>query len=262
MRELLTIGEVAKILKLSTSQIRFYEKKGLMAPHMIDENGYRLYSFKELDLLEGIAAFRKIDLSIAEIKEILHQDDDYDYSSLLDQTIESISHEMNLLNNTLKIVNQLKQKYEEFNNKRDRCQYYPKRILHVVDDDITINKSIKEFYEFVHEHNINYTEHDMLLYTITTSEINILCIDYSKEFKLLENLPKYELNEGMYYSQRIDIGGYDELDKALGDFTNTCEAKGYKLLGECVSIEDMSTFSFSKTRIYIILQVQVEKVNG
>lgn len=64
MRKYLTIGELADLMKISTSNIRYYEKDGLFSPCKIDDNGYRLYDYNELDKLESILLFRKLDIPL------------------------------------------------------------------------------------------------------------------------------------------------------------------------------------------------------
>ena len=44
MKKYSTISEISKLLGLSTDTIRFYEKKGLVHPHVNPENNYRMYT--------------------------------------------------------------------------------------------------------------------------------------------------------------------------------------------------------------------------
>ena len=61
------IGEVANETGLSISNIRFYEKKGLLAPSRKEESGYRDYTAEEVNRLKTILLYRKKGLPIETI---------------------------------------------------------------------------------------------------------------------------------------------------------------------------------------------------
>lgn len=61
------IGEVANETGLSISNIRFYEKKGLLAPARKEESGYRDYTAEDVSRLKTILLYRKMGLSIETI---------------------------------------------------------------------------------------------------------------------------------------------------------------------------------------------------
>lgn len=70
---MLKIGEFSKLSHLTIKALRFYEKEGLLVPASIDEwTGYRFYETSQLDVAARIKAYRQIDLSIDEIKEIFN----------------------------------------------------------------------------------------------------------------------------------------------------------------------------------------------
>lgn len=54
MSEKYTIGELAKQLNVTTRTIRYYDQKGLLKPSGVNENGYRLYSDKQMKQLKLI----------------------------------------------------------------------------------------------------------------------------------------------------------------------------------------------------------------
>lgn len=65
------IGEAAKETGLSISNIRFYEKKGLLEPARDQESKYRNYTEEDLLRLKKIIIFRKMDLSVEQIAAML-----------------------------------------------------------------------------------------------------------------------------------------------------------------------------------------------
>ena len=61
------IGEVANETGLSISNIRFYEKKGLLVPSRKEESGYRDYTIEDVSRLKTILLYRKMGLPIETI---------------------------------------------------------------------------------------------------------------------------------------------------------------------------------------------------
>lgn len=67
------IGEAAKETGLSISNIRFYEKKGLLEPARDQESKYRNYTEEDILRLKKIIIFRKMDLSVEQIAAMLRE---------------------------------------------------------------------------------------------------------------------------------------------------------------------------------------------
>lgn len=63
-------NEIQEKTGLTRKAIEYYEEKGLIQPLKLD-NGYRDYRGEDLEILNRISLFRKLGLSIAEIKECL-----------------------------------------------------------------------------------------------------------------------------------------------------------------------------------------------
>lgn len=69
-----TIHDVSELLGISADAIRLYEKAGLVEPLRNPVNGYRYYTFEQIQSIMGIALYRQIDVGLAEIGELLkHQ---------------------------------------------------------------------------------------------------------------------------------------------------------------------------------------------
>lgn len=82
-----TIGTVAAILGISPDTLRYYEKRGLVASQKLD-NGYRYYTDEDLRNLLEILYYRKMDISLSSMKDLLKHNGSTDYvEALLDQRI-------------------------------------------------------------------------------------------------------------------------------------------------------------------------------
>ncbi|WP_167959065.1 MerR family transcriptional regulator [Anaerosporobacter faecicola] len=68
-----SIKEVSERLHCKANAIRFYEKKGLIAPTR-DHNGYRRYTEEDIELLQFILLYRQLGFSIDAIRQIAKQE--------------------------------------------------------------------------------------------------------------------------------------------------------------------------------------------
>ncbi|PZT54952.1 transcriptional regulator [Paenibacillus silvae] len=67
----ITISELAKLMQVSTHQIRYFEEKGILDPAYTGENQYRMYGMHEIYRLAHILLLRKMGLSVQVIQECL-----------------------------------------------------------------------------------------------------------------------------------------------------------------------------------------------
>lgn len=66
-------GEFAKLVGVTKHTLFYYDKIGLFSPEIKLENGYRFYSFDQLDVFDVIQTLRELDVSLEEIKGYMNQ---------------------------------------------------------------------------------------------------------------------------------------------------------------------------------------------
>lgn len=66
------IKEVAQLAGISVSTLQYYDKIGFLKPSEKTESGYRLYTNEDLETLQQILYFKKLDFPLKTIKEIIH----------------------------------------------------------------------------------------------------------------------------------------------------------------------------------------------
>ncbi|WP_326837423.1 MerR family transcriptional regulator [Amycolatopsis rhabdoformis] len=72
MRNGLTIGEFARLTRLSVRTLRRYHEAGLLAPASVDDaTGYRYYSREQIPDAQVIHRLRELDVPLAEVHRIL-----------------------------------------------------------------------------------------------------------------------------------------------------------------------------------------------
>ena len=66
--------ELAKLAKVSTRTLRYYDEIDLLKPAYANEAGYRFYGKKEINLLQQILFYRERGFELKVIRDILYQD--------------------------------------------------------------------------------------------------------------------------------------------------------------------------------------------
>src|SRR5699024_12426076 len=66
------IKEVAVLVGISVRTLHHYDEIELLKPEEVSESGYRLYSDRDLEILQQILFFKELDFPLKDIKEIIH----------------------------------------------------------------------------------------------------------------------------------------------------------------------------------------------
>lgn len=66
-----SIQSLSKMAGVSTRTLRYYDEIGILKPARISSSGYRIYSEKEVDLLQQILFYKELGMELKVIKEIL-----------------------------------------------------------------------------------------------------------------------------------------------------------------------------------------------
>ncbi len=99
MKNQYSIGEVAKLLGVSTQTLRYYDKINLISPAIVDENtGYRYYKYEQFHYIDRIKYLQKLGMELEQIREIIHTGD---VSTLLPYLEEKKKSEEIELQNTM-----------------------------------------------------------------------------------------------------------------------------------------------------------------
>lgn len=113
-----TIGEIANLLNLPTSTLRFYDKKGLLPFVERSKSGIRVFKNSDYEALKIIECLKKSSLSLGEIKDFMELTTKGDQT--IDQRLqfflnrkEEVEQKLLELQHTLDIVNY-------------KCWYYTK----------------------------------------------------------------------------------------------------------------------------------------
>ncbi len=111
-----TIGEVAKMLNIPTSTIRYYEQEGMLTFIQRSDNGIRLFEEKDLETLEFIECLKKTGMPIKSIKQFLNYVSEGD--STINERLDMMKDQKNIV---IQEIKQLKNMLEMLDYK---CWYY------------------------------------------------------------------------------------------------------------------------------------------
>lgn len=108
VKKIMKIGQVSKIVGISSSAIRFYERHGLLKTNSISraENGYRVYSRRDIDELRAIAKFKEFGLELKEIKKLLGEESKScgDLVASIDEQLVKCRQMENLIKDRIKML--------------------------------------------------------------------------------------------------------------------------------------------------------------
>ncbi|MBU5438091.1 MerR family transcriptional regulator [Tissierella sp. MSJ-40] len=213
MSKYFSIGEVASLYNLSVQTLRHYDKLGLLKPSLVKDSGYRYYSLEQFYKLDLIRFYKKLGLSLLEIKELISNKVTInDVVELLEAQEDEIDNQIKMLQKQKKSIKN-KNKYIKsmiskplgtvFLNKKAK-----KRIIKVKledesleDAEVSFRKALNEFpklndpltLELAYE--INYEEFE-------EKEI----VKYNSYFIVIEDkidddrIKVSEIEEGLYAS--------------------------------------------------------------
>lgn len=106
----MNVQEIEKELNITRANIRFYEKEGLLTPPR-KANGYRDYGEADIARLKKIIIFRKLGISVADIKSIF--DGSLSLQTAIDANTQRLQKEIEELNGAIKVCRQIKENNAE-----------------------------------------------------------------------------------------------------------------------------------------------------
>ena len=96
--ELLSIGKMARLNRVSISTLRLYDEKGLLKPRYVDpDSGYRYYGIDQNARLDMIVYMKELGMSLSEIGQALRKEDITLIEELLARKNEQLHEQMRQL---------------------------------------------------------------------------------------------------------------------------------------------------------------------
>lgn len=106
MSELLQTKDIARMGNVSERTIRYYDSIGLLKPSGYMENGYRLYSDKDLARLKRIVGLKTLGFSLVEIASLLEKEQT-DFKTFVNRQIDILEKRINEYEELLQILHEI-----------------------------------------------------------------------------------------------------------------------------------------------------------
>lgn len=122
----MTIGQVAERTGLTTSALRFYEERRLVAPPARSPSGYRLYDEESVARIRFIRRAQTLGLSLEEIRELLRATDSKDPVPTRERLRHLVAHKLDVTRRQAaeldQFLGQLEQVYLRLGQDPDLCR--------------------------------------------------------------------------------------------------------------------------------------------
>lgn len=95
--------ELSKLAGVSVRTLHHYDKIGLLKPAIRTEANYRLYGVDEVLLLQQIMFYKKLEISLKEIKKIL-LDPEFDLIEAMENQKQILEYKKNEISSLIKSI--------------------------------------------------------------------------------------------------------------------------------------------------------------
>ncbi|WP_060534056.1 MerR family transcriptional regulator [Paenibacillus bovis] len=113
MNPYLTISELARLMNVSTHQIRYFEEQGVLLPACVADNQYRLYGTDEVYRLSHILLLRKLGIPVRQIRKSMDSFTADQYSQLLQDSMNQLDQQIRQLTRLKHLTASVIDEYEQ-----------------------------------------------------------------------------------------------------------------------------------------------------
>lgn len=168
------ISEVSKLLKISASKLRYYDKIGLISPEIRKDNNYRGYSQQQIIEIKRVLLMRRLGFTLSEIKNFFS---DGKREEIIKEVLQRVKIE----------ISKLKLIEKDLKQQLDRILILPKHEIEVpFIENISEMKGIKIHGKIKTSHENMFPMKGMSI--IDSHENNILFHISTKSLKDFENI--------------------------------------------------------------------------
>ncbi|WP_373600507.1 MerR family transcriptional regulator [Paraclostridium bifermentans] len=256
-----TVGELAKLHKMSKQTLIYYDNIDLFKPNIVDENnGYRYYTSDQLEILDSILILREIGIPIKDIKDFLVKRNDKSALNLLkeqkiklDNQVKNIKRTIKRLENKIETIESLNSyKIDVYFEKMDSQYLFIQKVdspFDLLQTDIAFKKLLTN----VHEKKAPYYYQ---LGTIISLE-NLKSKKYTTAdsvffplYSRFKNDEVIEKTSGLY-AITLHKGDYDSVGKTYEYLINSIKDNNYKIIGPSFEYCILDSLTSYNTKDYI-----------
>ncbi len=274
-KELLSIGEMAKINNISVSTLRLYDEIGLIKPYFTDkETRYRYYNIRQNARLDMIQYMKELGMGLKEIGEVLESGDVKLIESILIKKKKQVKDQMVRLELQLAAISRTIESLERYRKSPTigtiTIEYIPHRKIYSMPTSGNIyNYGIEEYENQLKELKANLINNNLpqIYYcnagtTITKDNFENGNFVSNEIFVLADdNFPKTDsikrIESGMYVCIYLD--SFDNEIEYARRLLEYCKNKSYKIIGDyiCEVLTEFNVFGNDTRGMFLRLQVPV-----
>lgn len=220
MIKLLTTGKFAKIVGTKKHVLFHYDQIGLFKPYLINEKGYRFYSYHQYDTFRAITLLKNLGMSLEDIKNYLDGRNSTNLLQLLEIKQQEVALEIKKLHNINKTIMSMQAITKEGLNQTDlniHIEHKPKRYLLLSVDmhkssDYDYIRFMQEYTSFISTNHIRYEEFVGLLNTVDNLKLGLYS-HYTHLYTVVKHPMKNTLiQEASDYLCAYHNGPYETLE--------------------------------------------------
>ena len=274
--ELISIGKMAKLNRVSVPTLRLYDEKGLLKPRRVDpETGYRYYDINQNARLDMIAYMKDLGMSLSEIAQALSKEDITLIEELLARKNEQIHEQMRQLKARHDAVERAILSIERVRKSPATgtmsLEYIDRRTVWGIPcSDNFYSRDIHSYEKVLTELRLKLEEagiaqiHSYNIGTSITKEnfeagkfvANRIFIFAGRNMPGDKNALQ-TVDSGMYACIYLD--NYDDEISCAGMLLNYCQKNGYRISGDyiCEVMTGFNVFDSDPRSMFLRLQVPV-----
>lgn len=258
MKSEITISELARLMRVSVHQIRYFEEKGILQPAYVDSNQYRMYGMDQVYRLAHILLLRKLGLSVQAIGGSID-------SCSPDQLQLELRHSLNELDTEIARLQELRQftvkmlqghqQLGMLSGSYRLVQRAPANLTRWAELNSSMQLTARQLADRA-KPVPDLFESD-IHYVAAGPDSFAVCLETDASGDLV-------LPEGEYLTALQWIGEEDELQQAIEDFYEYAARQSLTLDGPLILIERsyLSLFSGSKLHYELLAKVQPAQPGG
>lgn len=263
-----TTGEFAKLCGVNKQTLFYYDKEGIFSPDIVAENGYRYYSYNQLETFTVITMLRDLGVHIKEIKEHMDSRCPEALINLMESKRAEIDKKLKALNwSKTYIDNKIKLTQEGILAPLNEILTEDLPTRYMVTSDYKGENNDKTIAKVLAQHMENCD--DLGLYNacpigalIPTQSINDQSYDYSKFYTFVE---KGQLSKNITtvpsgkHLVLYDNNGYRNVHENCQKLLKYAEDSGLKLddvFYEDVILDDLSTDGYHSYVVKLSIKIK------
>ena len=196
-----TVKKFAHLSGVSARTLRYYDEINLLTPARVNSSGYRIYGQKEVDRLQQILLYRKLDMKLEEIKEIL-DNPDFNVEGALAEHQEKLLLRRKEIDNLLTTVQQTLKHYKGEIQMSDKEKFEALKMEKIAKNEAQYGEEIRKKYgektiEQSNQKFLNLTEEKLQDMATTESVLFEKIEEYLKDANVDSDLGKeiFELHK-------------------------------------------------------------------